>query len=361
MIRRLTGVAAILVALLSFYAIAPTAGSADAPRAGAFGRNREVAAANLQVWALGDTIRAVTAALARARAWETARGLAADRALQRVIVQPGLAPQTARIFEHLAREEMAAIVRPRVALRVVVVPDPQPVGSYRFYTVIPDTAGQPCVVVVAISERARGLHVAEGSRLLGACGFYARFGYPGSGMQAWLRASRGIAATVDTVLAAPQVQHVREKLKGAEIGQVPAVAACLAGIDAGCALTTLDPFGISDLKQIIPPSERTSGVFASFGGSSRSSASQALAAIRAHVGDARFQQIWASAQDPAEAFKTATGEHIAVFARPMLLRDAHPHRPGPLRGGLPLFLGLGLGLAAALSAITRTRRERSGS
>lgn len=360
MIRRLVSAATMLVAVFAFYIIAPSAGLDDAARAGAFGRDRDVAAANAQVRALGDTLRAVTAALARARVWETARGLAADPAARKVIVRPGLEPAAVRVFERVAREEMAAFERPRIALRVVVVPEPQPIGSYRRYTVIPDNPNQPCVVVVAVAERARSLRVAEGSRLLGACGFYSRFGYPGSGMQEWLRASRGIAAAVDTVLAVPQRQPLREKLKGAQIGQVPAAAACLAGIEAGCAQVILDPFGISEVTQIVPPSERTGGVFVSFGGSSVSDEGQTLAAIREQVGDARFQAIWSSAQDPAEAYKTATGEHIAVFARPMLLRVAYPHRPGPLRAGLPLFLGLGIGLTAAAWAITRTGRERSG-
>jgi hypothetical protein len=149
-------------------------------------------------------------------------------------------------------------------------------------------------------------------------------------------------------------------LKGAAIAFSAPEAACLAGRDEGCVEAVLDPFEMQRPSPIIAPTAQSVGVLSSFPTAGQSWPGNTLANLRTHVGDARFKQIWTSAQPIHEAYQTATGEHIAVFARELLLLDAYPHKPGPLRGGLPLFLGLGIALTAAACAITRTRRERSG-
>lgn len=361
MIRRLAGPAAVLGAVLAFYLIAPDPVDGDPYRTGAFARNTEVRAANRRVWHLGDTVRALNAAVQRAAAWERARSLAPDPAPTKLIMLPGIEPRRARAFEQDVRAEFAALGVPRVPVRIVLLADSQLSAQYRKSTVIPQHDSQPCVVVVAISGRGRADGAFEDDRLLGTCAFYAKFGQAGSGMRAWLEASRGIAAGIDTALPRTQAPRTLRKLTGGLIGQLPAEAACLAGNDDGCAESVLSPLDIRSIKPIVPPSERTAGVFVSFNGSNRYGPGSLLAEMREFVGDQRFEQIWTSSEDPATAFKTATGEHIAVFARPILLREALPHEPGPMRSGLPLLLSLGVGATAAALAITRTRRERSGS
>lgn len=358
--RHLLAVVAIVGAVVAFYVIAPAPGTSGFEREGIFARDRDVAAARANVYALGDTLRAVNAALLRARAWERARAVAPDPALTKVITVAGIAPLTARSFEDAARAEFAALEAPRVPLRVLLVPDSQLTNDYRKQTVIPQTAEQPCVVLVSISPRARNLRVGTGDRLLGACGFYAKFGRPGQGMQSWLETTRGVGASVDTVLFEPRRPDRRNKLQGSEIGMAPADAACLAGDDDGCAQSVLDPYGFWLAQPILPPNERTAAVLISFSSSGRYGPGRLLARLREHVGDAAFQKIWVSAEPLSDAYKTTTGEHIAVFARPILLSQTLPHTPGPLRGGLPLLLGLGIGVTAAVWAIKRTRRERSG-
>lgn len=359
MIRRLLGVAAGIVTVLAFYFIAPTPGEGEYLRISAFDRQPEVASAFEEMRRVNDTLRAVTFALQRSRAWEAARSLAADAAASKFVALKNVPPDVARAFEEAARAEFAMVPQAKTALRVVLQTSDEQVG-YRKYVVLPQTDAQPCVILIQFRASTRGLRPIAGDRLLGVCGFYARFGRPGAGMQEWLESTRGVAATIDTSPGMRPRRRTREKLVGANIGFAAAEAACLAGRDEGCVQAVLDPFDFRQSSLIVEPSERTRGVFASFPSSGLYGPGSTLANLRAHVGDQRFQEIWSSAQMVDEAYQTATGEHIAVFARQLLLLDLYPHTPGPLRGGLSLFLGLTIGVTAAVWAIKRTRRERSG-
>jgi hypothetical protein len=359
MIRRFVLLAGIIVTVLAFYAIAPDPGEGDPFRLSVFDRQPAVASAFRNLSRVGDTLRAVTFALERQRAWETARALPARAALTDFVVMPGVPADIARKFEQRAREQFARFTEPRTPLRVVLTSSEDAFG-YRKYAVLPETESQPCVIVVGISTKARGIGPGDGDRLLGACGFYAKFGQPGGGTLAWLKDSRGVSAAIDTISAMGPRPQTRRTLKGADIAFSSGEAACLAGRNEGCVDAVLDPFELQRSRPIILPTDQSLGVFPSGPTSGLSGPGNTLANLRAHVGDARFQEIWSSPQTLDQAYETATGEHIAVFARKILLLENYPHKPGPLRGGLPLFLSLSLGLTAAAFAITRTRRERSG-
>lgn len=359
-IRRFLPLAAVLATVLAFYAIAPTPGDGRSFGLSVFDRVPAVAAAFEAQQRLGDTLRAVTFALQRQVAWETARAIPAGSASSDFVVLPGVPADIAKNFEQRAREQFARYPQPRTPLRVVIDVAGLETFGYRKHTVLPETEAQPCVVIVGISPKARSLSPADGDRLLGACGFYARFGRPGEGMLQWLEESRGVSASIDTSEGLRARRRTPRKFSGAEIGYSAPEAACLAGRDEGCAEAILDPFGLRTWKPIAVPSEQAIAVIASSPSSGLSWPGNILANLRAHVGDARFQEIWSSSERLDQAYETATGEPIAVFARKLLLLDAYPHKPGPLRGGLPLLLGLGIGLSAAVWAITRTRRERSG-
>ncbi len=359
MIRRFLTLAAVPATVFAFYTIAPKPGERQSLRLSVFDRLPAVSSAYVEQSRLADTLRAVTFALQRTVAWEVARAVPAGPSLTDVVVLPGVPSDVAQHFAKRAREQFARYAQPRVPLRVVISANDQALG-YRKYTVLPQTQAQPCVVVIQISPKVRGLPPADGDGLIGACGFYAKFGRPGSGMLEWLKNSRGIAAAIDTSAGMSPRRQTREKLAGAEIGFSAFEAACLAGRDDGCVAAVLDPLGAQQSRPIIVPTEQTIGVFSSGPSSGQYVPGNTLANLRAHVGDARFQDIWSSSERVDQAYETATGEHIAVFARKLLLLDTYPHKPGPLRGGLPLLLGLSIGLTAAAWAIAHTRRERSG-
>lgn len=357
--RVLTIGGAFVGAVLLFYLIAPTPGAGEDFRVDMFDRDPAVARARAEFWATGDTVRALDVAHQRTAAWEEARALPRTAARTGVIVRPGLDERTARNFEQAAQAELASFGATTVPLRIVLKRGEGLSGAYRKLVVLPQDSTQPCVVVVLIPERARNLRANGADRMISACGFYGRFGYPGAGMEQWLADTRGIAAARDTFVRIAERAREREALRGSNIGFEPAAASCLAGRDDDCASAILDPRQFWNPSRIVPPTDRTRLVLATYANWGNWGPGPTLARLRDFVGDARFQQIWSSSATPAEAFQQATGEHVAVFARPILLEESLPHHPGPLRGGLPLLFTLGIGASAALWAIRRTRRERS--
>jgi len=357
--RALSGVAAVVGSVLLFYAIAPSPNSDWRMGFGFFDRDPAVFQARNQLWALGDSVRALTWELSRVTAWEAARALPNESAATKFVAVPGVHPSVAASFEAGARAAFAELGVPRVPLRIVLLATDEPGGSYRKYVVLPQEETQPCVVVVTVSPRATNVRPSRIDRLLSTCGFYGKFGRPSVAMQQWLESTQGAAAKVDSAELGIDSTRERRVLEGAEVAFYPAIAKCLAGDDAGCAASVVDPRGAIGQRPLVPPTERTAPVIASYAIPSTSAPENTLARIRAYVGDARFAQIWTTDADPAAGFQTVTGEHIAVFARPQLLNEMMPHEPGPLRGGADLLFGLGLGAAAAVWAIRRTKRERS--
>lgn len=357
--RAVRGIATVVGSVLLFYAIAPTPNTDWRSGYGFFDRDPAVFQARNQLWALGDSVRALTWELSRVTAWEAARALPNESAATKFVAVPGVNRSTAANFEVAARAAFAELGAPRVPLRIVLLATDEPGGYYRKYVVLPQAESQPCVVVVTVSPRATNVRPSRIDRLLSTCGFYGRFGRPSAAMQQWLERTQGAVAKIDTAELVFGSTRERRVLEGVNVAFYPAIAKCLAGDDDGCAASVVDPLGVIGQRPLVPPTERTSPVIASYAIPIASSPENTLARIRAYVGDARFERIWTTDADPAVGFQTVTGEHIAVFVRPQLLNETMPHDPGPLRGGADLLFGLGLGAAAAVWAVRRTKRERS--
>lgn len=357
--RRFLPLLSIVIVVAAFFAIAPAPGAERNDLFGIFVRDPQVAAAQRELQARSDSLRSVNTALARTLAWETARSLPESDAPMAFTVSGEVEPEAVRAFRALAEAQFAALPNPRFRVRVVLRQQADRRALYTKTIVLPQAADQPCVVIVTVPRQPPRNRPMEGERIMGTCGLYARFGYPGTGMQTWLEETRAVAAITDTAHTPPPTRKQRRKFTGGLIGSAPDEAACVAGYDSGCAVFVSNPYDIRGLRPIIPPNERTRAVVASYGGPANYGNGRILADIRDHVGPARFEEIWRSSQSLPEAFEAVTGEHIATWVRPQLLADVEPHHPGPFRDGPSLLFGLSLGVLASVRAITKTKRERS--
>lgn len=310
----------------------------------------------------GDSLRMLTGAYERLLAIEAVDRLPAPSARVTISASPGVPAASRTGFEQVLRDELAplgdSIQHP---IRLHLLPDPLGKGSYVRIAVLPRRPGAPCSVVILLPANApRDILPTRSDRLIGTCGFYAKFGAPGQGMSDWLIATRGIHAVTDR--ARPERRSAtKQRLRPGDALHSPDVAACAAGNDAMCTEA------FSGYQWMRRMRARDSMLISETAGTIRMNpfATQFIPGrnfsdLRDAMTDARFALLWRSDKDPVAAYEEIEGRPIGHFVRDRLLLEFLPHRPGPLHADLPLALGLGIGALAAVLAIRFTTRQRSG-
>lgn len=354
----------VTLAVVGFLAATPEPRQSDDPFAAALDRSSVVRAERALVSARRDSVGGLNRAISRIGARQLAdarvRALPADAGAYHVSVDADVPAASRDSFTAKIRREFASLpAEPRVGLRVFVVSDSLRFRTYERSIVSPDAPDQPCVVLVNLGRRpGHPILPSAVDRIVGTCGFYARFGMPGAPMREWLAHTQGYSAISDEPPRNPRYP-ARVRVAGRDIARAVPMVSCLAGRDDPCA----DVFssaniwmGAGGAFSELPSAQ---GVFHAFPGWANSMVFTLLAQLRHSLGDERFGELWRSPLPAAMAYENLEGRHIATFVRAQLLKEFEPHRPGPLHAGLPLALGVAVGAGFGLLAIRAAARRRS--
>lgn len=234
-------------------------------------------------------------------------------------------------------------------------------GSYTLIAVLPRDHSEPCSVVVLLPvERPRDLEPTRSERLIGTCGFYARFGAPGRGMSEWLLATRGVHAMTDS--ARERIGNgVLHRIGPEDAWASPETSACAAGDMQMCTAAFDGSRWMQSLysrDSALTESTRVTVRMTAF--ARQWVPGRNFSDLREAMTDERFAKFWQHEGDPIAAYEAVEGRSIGYFVRDRLLLEVEPHRPGPLHADLPTALGVAIGALAAALAIRLTKRQRSG-
>ena len=219
------------------------------------------------------------------------------------------------------------------------------------------TGGRQCVALVRMrGVSAAHINALRNQSLIGVCGFFAAFGLPGDGVEAWLsRSNFRFARRSDwSVARAPATDA------WALYGLSAPATHCLTGDGEACRIALrLEPrhtsetpaFGhrlASVLDAGVPPSATAPALLGDAN-------DELLAAAVRSVGAERFARFWRSTSPPASAFLTATGTRMEQWTQRWLAQvyGAPPAQPSARVDDV-----VWLSIAAAVALlVTRRRRE----
>jgi hypothetical protein len=308
-----------------------------------------------------DTTQAYDLTLALADSRERAAALGAVRNGVVVRADSGIGAVTTEAIRNVALAELAALgaPEPRHAIGVVVMLDTRNVyPQFTRAVVLPATPDQPCTIVMRISFRHIQLRgVGNSDRLLGTCGFYAVYGYPGDGMREWLVRTRTAAAGFLQRPASHGDGIIRDPAEATAAGRAPDLAACRAGRLDGCERLFLEPrTSVPEWEStwreiaIVPDDGRTQITQPGQFRSSRTSVSAGLlASIADDLGPERFARLWVADGDMKQAFESAAGRSLGSWIQGRVATAVLVYRAGPGVGAvqwLSLFVVLGIALGA---------------
>jgi len=323
----------------------------------------EVAVAESLYEARWNSMIQLRALLRRLETRTAARALAPAAEMLAFTADPRLPADTRAEFAEAVRAEFSEYPAPmgRVRVHLAVASGSVP-GRYERSVVLPSTVDDACTVIIDMPETASQVAPRKRQRLVGTCGFYARFGAAGSGMRAWLEETRGAAAATDLPSLGGDGTHAdtarRQRIEPSDVSFIPLAAACAADNDAAC--TAL--FGVRERGRRL--ATESTEVNAQARDVLRGdtfyflSSARHLAAMRAELGDARFTEVWRSAESPTAAYETLEGRTVGALVRAHLLQEAEPRRPGPLAARFPMLLGLAVaGLCGGVTVRVAQRRR----
>lgn len=354
----------VALAVLGFIVATPEPRKPDDPFAAVLDRDAIVRLQRETINARRDSLGGLSRAIARVTTRQSAearvRALPAGLGAYYFSVDADVPAASRDSFAAKITREFASLpAEARVPVRVFVVWDSVRYGFYERAVVVPRTADQPCVVMVHVGTRSgRPALPLPTDRVVGTCGFFARFGSPGSQVRDWLVETQGLSAVSDEP---PLRQRIppRFRFAGRDIARAVPVAACLAGRDDPCADVFFSANAWYGATGAYSELESARGVFRAAPGWANGFSFTDLAQLRASLGDERFGELWRSPLSPDMAYENLEGRHIATFVRAELLKQVEPHRPGPLHAGLPIAFGVAIGAGFGLLAIRRTPRARS--
>lgn len=323
-------------------------------------RYPEVAQARALMTARTDSVRAWAAAVLRARTLSLAASAARGPAPFALETRGDISDATRETFAADFARELATIPTPRVPLRVLLVADTTGMGYAGWY-LRPRAEGDACTIVIySRRSRTRADTTLPTLRRLGVCGLYARHGMPGPGIAAWLDRTGAANAISDTT-----TPRTEARIEAADwpltfaLMSIPAPFACTAGRVEACEAAMLEPLE-ADVRQRVDldvaREPRLSGHYAY---QADRYPGDVTASLRESLGAADFERWWKSASPPAEAYEALRGEPFARWAQRHLQQELGARKPGPLRAGLPLGLGVGLMLLLVFASLRFVSRQRS--
>lgn len=301
-------------------------------------------------------------------------GVPADRPLFRFA--PAVPQGTRDLIEERVMGELrgAGALPTRYPVAVIVEVDSGPAagGFYTQAVVLPERAGEPCVVryVLQPASRSKFFPVAS-QRLLSTCAFHAAFGQPGDGTAAWLSESRGITARFLQVPPAYVGDTSRIALSIRLWGwneSTEAALSCRVGrLEACDRFVGADVYSFTYSEWFEPrPLDRTPLATEFPGVQINNSArwqpenwalrSAMLAGLLEEIGKERFGQLWRDPRGLQAAYAASAGEPFAAWVHGYLMARTERYTPGP---GIPPYqnaLALAVAFAAASLAIFRARR-----
>jgi len=245
-------------------------------------------------------------------------------------------------------------------------------GFYTQSVVLPERAGEPCVVryVLQPASRSKFFPVAS-QRLLSTCAFHAAFGQPGEGTATWLSETRGIAARFlqvppafvgDTSRVALGIRiwgwdASSEAALGCRVGRLDACERFV-GADVYSAVYTdwfePQPIDRTPLRTEFPGVAVNNS--ARWQPENWALRSAMMAGLLEEIGKERFGQLWRDPRGVQAAYAASAGEPFATWVHDYLAKRTEPYTPGP---GIPPHqnaLALAVAFAAASLAIYRARR-----
>jgi hypothetical protein len=325
----------------------------------------EVAAAEVLYEARVDSMVELRALRRRLETRAAARALAPVQERLALTADARLPADLRARFAEKVQTEFADYPAPVGRVRVHLAVAGETVrGGYARSIVLPAAANDACTVVIEVPLTARRIAPRTQERLVGSCGFYARFGAAGSGMRAWLERTRGEVAAADILptehAATPAGTARRNRIAATDVVFVPSAAACAAGDDAVC--SSLFDVRWRGRQDETPPSDVAAQARDVLRGDAvypLAPASTHLAAMRAELGDERFAEVWRSATAPAEAYAVLEGRSVGTLVRDQMLREIEPHRPGPLAARVPMMLGVAVAGLCFGMTVRVMRRQRS--
>lgn len=359
--RPLIAAAVLASTAVIFVAVIPDLDQRPVGRFSAISGDTAIDNARAEYRARGDSAIALDRALERAVAMEAAGGVRRSSAPVAFSADPSISANVRAGFASVADAQLASLGTPNVPVRIVLVPIEDLGSGYRHVAVLPSSATEPCVSVLQVASNGLRAQPEPNDRLVGVCGFYARYGMPGRGVLAWIDSSYSLTLALDVAPPTPpRDPKRRDSFSGYTIALAPSTAACIAGRVAACASAVAG----ADWMQIRfysrgQLSESDARIVRTSSYAPRWAPSSYFARMRDHVGDEAFTKIWTSDAAPPLAYEQVMGESFAEFARPLLLEELKPHTPGPLHADFPLVLSLSVGALCAAWAIRRTRRARS--
>ena len=192
-----------LIAVLGFgllYVVVTPRGDDPNLGLGFFERDPKVAAATRRVTATADTLRAYQLVADRDEVAARLAALPAPTAPISVVADPRVPLGYANSLRDALAAELAG-VEMRVPLRLVIIRDSLRMREAVAHYVRPQSEGEPCTIVRQLYDQPNRNDTylpRREWRLVGVCGFYARYGMPGAGMTRWLDATGANAAMVDS-------------------------------------------------------------------------------------------------------------------------------------------------------------------
>jgi len=257
----------------------------------------------------------------------------------------------------------AGLGTPQVAVGIAAVLDTS-VGNPRLHYVLPETAGDPCLVMLVQHDYRWAWDRFDQAILpgvVGPCGFYARFGFPGPSVDQWLRAGGFRAALAAPGSAAAErfapfqsggLGRVMPLLFGEARRGPPDLTldACIAHAGRPCAdfvlAVPLTGFRLTELNDVLTHSAWIPG------------SGRFLNDLLAEIGPERFAVLWHTTQPLPEAFAVAAGAPLETWTHRWAVRTFGAAPPGTRidPGAVALSLGaVGLLLGVAVMLASRRR------
>lgn len=332
-----------------------------------------------EVWSTENArLNLMSTVIARGEARVAARdvsGVPADRPLFRFA--PAVPAGTRTLIEERVTGELlgARSLPTRYPIAVLVDVDSGRAagGYYTQSVVLPERAGDPCVVRFVLQPASRGkFFPASSQRLLSTCAFHAAFGAPGAGTANWLSETRGITARYlrvppayvgDTGRVALGIRRFgwneySEAALGCRIGRLEACDRFIgAEVSAGVYADWYEARSVDRTPLVTEFPGVQVNNSARWQPENYVLRAALLSRLVEEVGDERFGELWRDPRGLRDAYAASSGQPFSAWVHDYLDSRTEPYTPGPAIPLLQVGLALAIVVAGAALAATRVRRE----